>query len=246
MEETISLQELFKALRKRFILIISLAILAVTIAGVVSYFFLTPIYEASALILVNQQQKERNQFNSEDIEMNLQLIDTYNVIIKSPAILSKVIEHLELDTTPALLEKKIKVTNAQNSQVVNISVQDPDPQKAVDVANTTVEVFQKEIRTLMNVDNIKILSPAALVKNQSPVKPKPIIIMAIAAITGLMMGVGIAFLLNYLDMTIKTEQDIEELLDLPILGFVSPILEKDIDRKKELLGRRWKRRQKDV
>ena len=106
-------------------------------------------------------------------------------------------------------------------------------QIAVDIANTTAEVFQEEILTLMNVDNVNILSPAAYVKNQSPVKPDPILNMAIAAVIGLMLGVGIAFLLEYLDTTVKTEQDIEEILGLPILGLVSPISEKELKSKKE-------------
>ncbi|WP_342600211.1 Wzz/FepE/Etk N-terminal domain-containing protein [Psychrobacillus sp. FSL H8-0483] len=239
MEETISLQELFKTLRKRLILIISMVAVVVMIAGVISYFFLTPIYQASTQILVNQQKIEQQQFNSQDIQTNLQLINTYNVIIKSPAILSKVIENLDLDTTPAALTDKITVTNAQNSQVVNISVEDPEPFKAVDIANTTAQVFQEEIQKLMKVDNVNILSPAVHVENPSPIKPNPVLNMAIAAVIGLMLGVGIAFLLEYLDTSIKNEQDIEDILQLPILGLISPIPEiNDVSVTSQIKSRR--------
>lgn len=241
MEETISLQDLFKTLKKRAILILLTMLLAVTVAGVVSFVFLTPIYQASTQILVNQQKVEQNQFNTQDIQANLQLINTYNVIIKSPAILSKVIENLDLDTTPAALNTKITVNSAQNSQVVNVSVQDPEPYMAVDIANTTAEVFQEEIQKLMNVDNVNILSPAVLSENPSPVKPDPYLNMGIAAVVGLMLGVGIAFLLEYLDTTVKTEQDIEEILDLPILGLVSPITDGDMPSAREALQRRRKK-----
>ncbi|WP_082461080.1 Wzz/FepE/Etk N-terminal domain-containing protein [Psychrobacillus sp. FJAT-21963] len=227
MEEKISLQELFKIMKKRLVLIISTFVLAVMITGVVSYFFLTPIYEASTQILINQKEIEQNQFNTLDIETNLQLINTYYVIIKSPVILSKVVDNLDLSTTPELLNKKIKVSSEQNSQVINVTVQDPDMNKAVDIANMTAEVFQEEIRTLMNVDNVNILSPAINTKNINPVFPKPILNMAIAAIIGLMLGVGITFLIEYLDTTVKTEQDVDELLELPILGLISPIPQKE-------------------
>ncbi|AMQ07897.1 YveK family protein [Sporosarcina psychrophila] len=242
MEETISLQDLIKTLRKRLILIIFAIILAVTIAGIVSYFFLTPIYQASTQILVNQEKSEQQQFNSQDIQTNLQLINTYNVIIKSPAILSKVIGNLDLNTTPAQLNSKVTVNSAQNSQVLNISVQDPEPHVAVDIANTTAEVFQEEIQKLMNVDNVNVLSPAVHVENPSPIKPNPKLNMAIAAVIGLMLGVGIAFLLEYLDTTVKTEQDIEELLGLPILGLISPITETDVPGAKGFLKQRRKKR----
>ena len=95
---------------------------------------------------------------------------------------------------------------------MNIDVQDSQLNRAVDIANMTVEVFQKEIRTRMKVDNVNILSPAVYVKNEEPIKPQPIINMAIAAIVGMMLGIGIAFLLDYLNTTVKTEQDLVELL----------------------------------
>lgn len=242
MEETISLQDLFKTIKKRIALIIGLTLLAVIIAGVISYFFITPIYQSSTQILVNQQKVEQQQqYNSQDIQTNLQLINTYNVIIKSPAILSKVIQNLDLDTTPALLTNKITVTSEQNSQVVTISVQDPESFKAVDIANTTAQVFQQEIKNLMNVDNVNILSPAIQPENPSPVKPNKMLNMAIAGVIGLMLGVGIAFLLEYLDTTIRKEQDVEELLQLPILGLISPIPEnKEVDLMTNVRSRRKK------
>ena len=239
MEETISLQDLFKTLKKRMALIISLTIIAITISGLVSFLFLTPIYQASTQILINQEKADVTAVNSQDIQTNLQLINTYNVIIKSPVILSKVIEQLDLETTPTALNSKITVNNEQDSQVVNISVLDPNPSVAVDIANTTASVFQNEIVKLMKVDNVSLLTPAILAENPAPVKPDPILNMAIAAVIGLMLGVGIAFLLDYLDTTVKNEQDIEELLNLPILGLISSIPDKDImDSKVQVKPRR--------
>ena len=228
MEETISLQELFSTIKKRLGLIIGIAIAAAIIAGVISYFLLTPIYQASTQILVTQQKAEQQSFDSQDVQTNLQLINTYNVIIKSPAILSQVIEDLDLDTTPAALYSQITVNSEQNSQVVNVTVQDPESPKAVDIANTTAEVFQREIVELMNVDNVNILSPAIYAENPKPVKPNKELNVAIATVIGLMIGVGIAFLLEYLDTSVKTEQDLEDLLGLPTLGLVSPISNKGV------------------
>lgn len=224
MEETISLYDIFKVLKKRIVLILSITIISTLAAAIISFYVLTPIYQASTQILVNQKTSEQqNQIQTTDIQTNLQLINTYNVIIKSPVILSKVIEILDLNTTPSALSNQITVSNANNSQVVNISVQDEQAYLAVDIANTVAQVFQEEIKELMNVDNVNILSPAELPENPSPVKPNKMLNMAIALVIGLMVGVGLAFLLEYLDTTIKTEQDVEELLGLPILGFVSKI-----------------------
>ncbi|MFD1929269.1 YveK family protein [Sporosarcina siberiensis] len=239
MEETISLQDLFKTLRKRLLLIAIITVIAVTVSGVVSFLVLTPIYQSSTQILVNQTKSESPSFNSQDIQTNLQLINTYNGIIKSPAILSIVIEDLDLDITHTQLHNKVTVSSVQNSQIITVAVQDPNPYKAVDIANAIASVFQKEIVTLMNVDNVNILAKAEIPENPSPIKPDPKLNMAIAAVIGLMLGVGLAFLLEYLDTTMKTEQDIEELLGIPILGHVSPISDKDLkDSKLEITNRR--------
>ncbi|MFE6169858.1 YveK family protein [Viridibacillus arvi] len=243
MEETISLHEIFKTIRKRLLLIISTFILAVSIAGGVSYFLLTPVYEASTQILISQKDVENKQFIQQDVQTNLQLINTYSVIIKSPVILTKVVDNLNLNDSLEVLNKNINVSSEQDSQVINVSVQDSNLKEAVDIANTTAEVFQEEIPKLMNVDNVKILSPAVEIKNSKPIRPNPILNMAIAALLGVMIGVGIAFLIEYLDKTIKTEQDISEIVGLQILGLISPISQK---KSKKTKKNKKKRGVKDV
>jgi len=243
MEETISLQELFKTLKKRLGLIALITLLAITISGVVSFLILTPIYQTSTQILINQTKQDENQFNTQNIQTDLQLINTYNVIIKSAVILTEVIDELDLDRSIDTLYAQIKVSSEQNSQVVNVTVEDPDPKMAVLIANTLAKTFENKIVDLMNVDNVNILAAATLPENPSPINPNPKLNMAIAMVIGLMLGVGVAFLLEYLDTTIKTEQDIEELLGLPILGLISPIPDKELDASKvEVVKRRSARR----
>lgn len=234
MEEVINIQQLFIIIKKRILLIITLLFLSITIAGAVSYYYLTPIYQASTQILINQKKFDQNQFSSQQIETNLQLINTYTVIIKSPVILAKVIDNLNLKTTPELLHRKITINSEQNSQVLNVNVEDSDLQKAVDIANMTAEIFQEEIKTLMNVDNVNILSAAIKSEDTKPIKPNLILNVGIAAIIALVSGIGISILMEFLNTTIKTEQDIEELLGLPILGLVSPISNKYINKNNEL------------
>ncbi|UYZ21803.1 YveK family protein [Mesobacillus jeotgali] len=223
MEETISLRELLQTLKKRIGLIAVITLLAVTVSGIISFFLLTPIYQASTQLLVNQSKNEQTMYNYNEVQTNLQLINTYNVIIKSPAILDLVIDDLNLDMTTAQLNGKVTVQSEQNSQVVNISVQDPDANQAAMIANKIAEVFTREIADIMKVDNVSILAKAVIVDNQSPIKPKPLLNIAIAMVVGLMAGVGLAFLLEYFDNTIKTEQDIEKTLELPLLGVIAQI-----------------------
>src|SRR5699024_3041564 len=230
MEETISLQEIFEVIKKRLLLIVSITIGAALIAAIVSYFLLTDTYESSAQFIVNQKQSDqKDQFSVNDIRTNVELINTYNVIIKSPAILDNVIDELNLPYTTNTLSEKIEVASEEESQVVTVTATDPSPQHATELANTTVKTFQAEVPELMNgIDNVNILSEAKTAEDPRPVSPKPLLNIAIAIVLGGMVGVGLAFLLEYLDNTIKSEHDIEHHLGLPVLGMVSHIAEEDI------------------
>ncbi|MEH7512310.1 Wzz/FepE/Etk N-terminal domain-containing protein [Gottfriedia acidiceleris] len=222
MEETISLQELFGVIKKRLIMIISITVVATVVTGVISFLFLTPIYQSSTQLLVNQKEtKDSSIYQNNQVQTNVQLINTYNVVIKSPAILDEVINQLNLDYTVAELTKKITVASEANSQVFTVSVQDPEPKQAQAIVNTIASVFQAKIKTIMSVDNVTVLAKADLSEN--PIKPNKKLNIAIGFVVGLMISVGIAFLLEYLDNTVKTEKQLEELLELPILGVISEV-----------------------
>ncbi|MGF7069758.1 capsular polysaccharide biosynthesis protein [Priestia megaterium] len=228
MEETISLRELFAVLRKRLWLIVLITIIAATVSAVISFFVLTPVYESKTQILVNQAKNDEQLYSNQTVQTNVQLINTYNDIITSPVILDKVIKELKLDKSAGDLSGQIQVTSAQDSQVAQIVVQDTSAKRAADIANTTASVFQKQVPKLMNVDNVKVLSKAMLSESASPVKPQPLMNIAIGIVVGLMVGIGLSFLLEYLDNTLKTEQDIENLLELPVMGVVTTI--KDVPK----------------
>ncbi|MEH7746749.1 Wzz/FepE/Etk N-terminal domain-containing protein [Neobacillus drentensis] len=236
MEETISLKELLETLKKRFLLIVSITVIAAIISGVVSYYFLPSIYQASAQFLVNQKKNEQSLYNnSNEIQTNLQLINTYNALITSKRILNIVSEDLDLNYTYEQLKGKITVGSEKDSQLVNLTVQDPDAKLAAQIANKTVEVFKKEIDNNMNVDNVNIWYKADVSENTSPIKPNRLLNVAIAMVVGLMAGIGLAFLLEYFNSTIKNEQDVDKILGLPILGVIATI---DDQKMEEAAARR--------
>lgn len=246
MEETISLKELIQTLKKRMSLIIILTLMAVLVSAAISYFVLTPIYQSSTQLLVNKSNDDQQSFNVGEVQTNLQLINTYNVIMKSPAILDIVIDDLKLDMTTGALNEKVTVQSEKDSQVVNISVQDEDPKQAAAIANKIAEVFQTEIVKIMNVDNVSILAKAELGENPSPIKPQPLLNIAIALVVGLMAGVGLAFLLEFLDNTVKTEQDIEKGLELPVLGVIPTITDSEFQKVAHRQERTSRRRGESV
>ncbi|MET4559103.1 YveK family protein [Lysinibacillus parviboronicapiens] len=223
MKETITLQEVMKIVRKQVLFIMSFTLFVALVTAFISYFILQPIYEAETQLLVNQKNIDQPYIGVQQVETDLRLINTYNIIIKSPAILSKVINQLDLNVSPEILMEQITVTSANNSQVVNINVEDKQADLAVDIANTVAEVFQEEIQVLMTVDNVNILSVAKLDEEPEPVAPNKTLYIVAASLIGFILSAGFAIVVASLDTTIKTEQDIEEIIGLPIIGLISHI-----------------------
>lgn len=231
MDETISLQKIFEVIKKRFFLILFLTIITVSIVTTVSYYILTPIYSSKTQFIVNESRKGSESdliLDQNTIRTNVELINTYNVIIKSSAILDDVISELNLPYSMEILSRNIQVSSEQDSQVVTVVVKDSDPKRATEIANTTVHVFQNKISDIMNVDNVNVLSKAVTKEKPIPVEPKPILNIAIAIVLGMMLGVGLAFLLEYLDTKLHKESEIQEKLNVPVLGVVPTITKKDV------------------
>lgn len=223
MNDAENLDKIIRILKNKSPLIISLTIIAMIFAAIMSFYVISPVYQSTTQILVSHGQGEDNGVNTQTMQTDLQLISTYNEIIRSPFILDKVVERLGIADTAEGLNEQITVGSASESQVMNITVRNEDPAMAVELANTTASVFQSEIRNLLEVNNVSILSPAILKENPVPVDPNPILNIAIAAVIGGMFSVGLAFLLAYMDTTIKNEQDVEEVLGVPVLALVSKV-----------------------
>lgn len=223
MEETISISNMFNIFKKRWKLIVLLTCVTAMIGGVISYFVLKPVYQASTQILVNQKDS-RNPLDMGQVQTNLGLINTYSVIIKSPAILDKVKENFDLS------QSVIEINNQEDSQIFSLTVEDRNATTAVENANAVSETFQKEIPNIMNIDNVSILAKA---ENAVPVNANPILNIAIALVIGLMVGIGLSLLLEYMDNTIKDDQDVEAQLGLPLLGTIQKFSDTHKNAKKK-------------
>ncbi|WP_059172543.1 YveK family protein [Bacillus sp. FJAT-27445] len=228
MEERLSLREVAVVLRKWLWLIIVLSLSTALIAGVMSFFVIEPHYQYSSQFLVNQKSPDPRGVTGDDIRTNVELINTYKGIIHSPVILDGVIKELKLKLPTEKLREKINISSEESSQLVTVKVTDPDPKRAAAIANWTVRIFQKKIPQLMNVDNVKILSEAKVEADPQPVSPNMGLNIVIGIIIGTMAGAGIAYVLEYVNNTIKTEADISGKLHVPVLGVIPHIKDQDI------------------
>ncbi|MBW4084520.1 YveK family protein [Paenibacillus sp. S150] len=224
--QELDLRDYFQIVRKRLWMIVSIVIVVCILAGVYSLYIKNPVYEASTKIIVNQTptQSTAGQLDLNQINTNIQLINTYKEIIKTPAILDVVARNYpQFNITAEELLKKVNVSSVNNTQVMTLVVQDNSYQRAAEIVNAISLVFKQEIPSLFNVQNVSILNEA---KVNPPVLPGPVepnvaMNLAIAFIVSLMIGLGIAFLLEYMDDTLKTEEDIEKYLGLPTIAMIT-------------------------
>ena len=209
MEEEISLSELFAILKRHISKIITLGLAGLILAAAYTFFFVTPQYESTSKIVVNQTQNTGQAITNTDIQTNLNLINTYQSIIREPIVLEDVIEMTNSDLTVSQLSNKITVQTQNNSLVFAVTVSDESPYEAAELANATAQSFQTKIGDILEVESVTILSEAT--PNMKPVSPNVMLNLIIGLIIGLMIGVGLSFLLEFMDKRVKDTKIIEDL-----------------------------------
>lgn len=226
MSNDLDLRDYIRILRKRLWMIVAVVVAACSASGIYSIYVKEPLYEASTKIIVNQtsnpsllQQLDLNQINT-----NIRMIDTYKEIIKTPAIMDIVAENYpQFGLTSDELVTRVKVSSVNNTQVMTLVVQDVSYLRAAEIVNAVSNVFKEEIPNLFNIENVSVLNEAKLDREASPVSPNIPLNIAISFIVALMLGVGISFLLEYLDDSIKDEEDVSRYLGLPTIGMIARI-----------------------
>lgn len=216
--ELLDLREILGVLRRRALAIVAVA--AVCVGAAVGFSYLqTPMYEASIEILVGQN---RGVTESPGEAQGLQQVtQTMTELVQSRNVAEAVTSELGLSTTPEGLMESMRVEQAGETQVIEVSYTSPDPQKAKTVANTTGEVFAEQVSEVSpdaNAITATVWERATL--PESPVSPDPLRNGALALVLGLMLGVGLAFLLEYFDDSWRSPSEAEGISGAPTFGVI--------------------------
>ncbi|MGM0214825.1 YveK family protein [Enterococcus sp. AZ109] len=231
MEETISLGEIFDILKKRIGMILVTTLAGILIAGIVTFFIITPKYSASTQMIVQSSAVENPNTNLQnDINGNVLLINTYKDMIKGDLVMDTARDQLQAENsyslTSAQLKDMVEVEQSQNSQMFEVVATADHPQEAAVISNKVSQIFQEKAQEVLGVSKVTITSNAQT--PTAPVSPNNKLNLLIGAAIGIMLGVGIAFLLELLDKTVKDERFVVETLDLPILGQVVEMNKKEL------------------
>ena len=190
MEETMDLREILQIVLKRLWIIILVTLVCIVSSGIISYFVLDNIFEASTTLMVSKTRDEESsnlQYN--DILLNQKLVKTYSEIVKSNRVLEKVIEQLGLNMSTGDLRSKVQVNSVSDTEIIRISVEGQDANFATELANSIAVVFMGEIGSIMKMDNVQFM---ILPKLSNPIKPRPML-TGYSRVLGMMASVFAIF-----------------------------------------------------
>jgi len=223
--EEINLKELIDYIKARVVLILFILLFVVVIGSTYSLFFKTPKYRsATTLVLVSDNGESSTQTTQTDVNLNKSLVPTYSEIIKTDAVMKQVIKNLALDYTPAYLKSNITVSTVNNTEIIKVVVTDPDKSLAADIANEIVKVFSNQIKSIYKLQNVSQIDVAA--EAGSPYNINIVKDLVIYILIGLVLSFGLVFVIFYFDTTVKSSEEIENKLGLPVMGVI-PKVKKD-------------------
>ena len=215
---------LLKILWKRKMLIVLVAFVTGAVAFAYSSFIAQPEFTSTTRIyVVNRNQGDGQGLTNQDLQAGSYLVKDYREIILSQDVLEKVITDLKLDFSPKALSDKIKVTVPVDTRIVSISVKDRAPEEASRIANTLREVASKKIISVTRVSDVTTLEEAR--PATSPSSPNIRRNTMVGFLAGAVVMVVTVLLVELLDTRVKRPEDIEDVMQIALLGVV-PNLDK--------------------
>ena len=215
--EEIDISEVLLYFKSKVALIIGIALLIVILGNLYAMFLRVPVYKSSSTIVI--ASNDTNSANMQaDITVNQKLVGTYKEIVKSRSFVEQVIKDLDLKYSYEELSSNILVEAVQNTEVLKISVLDKNAEQAKKITSMLSEVFKEEVMEIYNLKNVKVLDSASTptgADNVNFVKDE-IIYFGLGMIASFML----VFIMFYFDKNIRSVEQVESRLGLPILGTI--------------------------
>lgn len=218
-QEEINLSEIVSIIKRHFFKIVVVAVISAVTIFLYTKIFVPKQYVSSGKIIVNNRRTEGGtSITNDEINSAKGLTAVYSIVIKSDPIMNRVIENLKLDMSTIKLQSLISVNSVDGTQVMNISAKTTNPDLSAQIVNEILKVAPEDIVAKVEAGSVNIISEAVV--NSSPVAPNAsrtaIMVLFIIA-----MGMaGIYILIDFLDNTLKSPEDIERELGFPVLGII--------------------------
>lgn len=214
-----TLLELLHLLRKHLKLVIALPLACMLAVGAYSYVVMPNTYSAtvSMYVLVKQENANSNSLSS-DLSASQMVTNDVATLLKSDRVVNETASALGLDSLKAY---KTSITSSTTSRVLSLEVTGPDAEMAANVANKMADEVSSVAHDVMNVDSVNVVDSAKV--PTAPSGPKRPLFMAIGLLGGLFMAVAIVVVSDMLNTKVRDEEELEELLGLPVIGRIPAV-----------------------
>lgn len=221
--EEIDLTELFDYFLKRALYIFITVIACLVIGLTYTIFLKEPKYKSDVNVIIVNKDKQTTSLQS-DLAANQKLAATYRELVGSRIILNQVIDNLDLNYSIGQLQQMISVENVNDTEIIKITVSSSEPKEAKVIANETAKIFQDEVKDIYNLENISIVDKAILAKEPYNINILKESVIYIAL--GMVLSCGVIFVIYYFDNTIKSIDQVEKRLGVPVIGTVPSVRKK--------------------
>ena len=237
--EEIDLKELFLMFWKRKAEIILIIAIFIVIGFIYSSVFTKPMYTSSTTLVLagtnDEACENQTSITTTDLTLNSKLVSTYSQLVKSNKVVRQVISNLGIDIPEEELRNNISVSSVSDTELIKITVTTDNSKYSADIANETAKVFTSEVGEIYNINNVHVVDEAEESEMPSNINHKKDVI--IFAAIGLVIAFAYVIIANMLDTTVKTEDDVERLVSLPVLASI-PMYDPSEIKKSKRGGRR--------
>lgn len=240
--EEIDLKELFQIFWNKKVQIVLIVLIFMVIGVIYSVGFVTPMYSSSTTLVLagtassTDENQTADTITTADLSINSQLVSTYSELVKSKNILGQVISNLGISIDEEELRENVEVTSVEDTELIEITVSNENAEYAARIANEIANVFEERIaKEIYNINNVHIVDEATV--SEAPSNVNHLKDVVIFAFIGAVIAVMYVLIANMLDTTVKTQEDIEKGIKIPVLASI-PMYDMDMEKLKKRKGGR--------
>lgn len=221
----INLDQFINIIKKRLVFIIIITFLSTLASVLITYFVMKPVYKANISVIIGKSADDADTKNNtnryDDLLLYQNSVKTYAVLATSRKVAEDVILKLNLDMTSQNLISMISAAPNTNTEFLTLTVKSQDKELAVKIANQLAQSLKEVSIAVKNQDAVNLVDDAQM--PTQPDSPKPHLNIVIGLLLGLIVSIGLVFFMEYMDNTVKSQEELERLLELPTIGTIPTI-----------------------
>ncbi len=217
-EMDVKIQDVLKILKKRWKTVIGTVFIITLFVAIMSFYVIRPIYEVNTKVFIGKEETNDAKYDNNDVQMYQRLVKTYSELIKTKDLIGNAIEENNLDITPTEVINNLEITPSVDTQILEINYKNNDGRLARDILVAIIDKFMQESKSLIPNGTVQIIETAEL--PEKPISPNKETNIALAALGGILIGIAIALLKEYMDDTFKTKEQTEKIMELPVIGMI--------------------------